>query len=302
MVNLPQDQGTHLVDEALLTSRVPSKRVRLRAPTLESAGDFLRACGFDPDSPLEAREVEQYRQLAVTLLEEVILVAGRVPNQVREELDPRKLLVWASLKDERQPWACAVLRVAHAYARSDAFLVPDLTSRTRKQIAQRYEAHLFGEGETRSLGRGEETITIVGLVVEAPQDLTTRVLEMLGAAGRPSHDSFDPLDVRIGLRARADVRSVVEYLDRNGVISFTDVSPCSAKENDGSYLRFIARELVRPDGPGPDQPRVFHPYRVALLERSSFLTASTREGRRRRATRSAIESLRLPHGVLGPRQ
>ena len=129
--------------EGLIGGLSPLDGTSLRLTDVEEAEGFLRAYGYDPAHPEDAKILNSIHQRAVVFLKENLLRDG---EQIPEELlqinshGVPQLLYDASKhspqKPETKAWCCALLKVMHVYAHleSDIFhLFPEeIKSQTLK--------------------------------------------------------------------------------------------------------------------------------------------------------------------------
>lgn len=211
------------------TSGLDVPRLQLRS--LEEAEGFLAAYGFPWSSPECRGELQQLLSEAWALIEEDLLVEGQhVPPPIRQESDPRRLLLIASSADDPlQPWACAVLRVSHTCAHATSPLEERHGHNIREQILQRFAPHLRTgpQGET-SLG-GE--IPLVRFELKASKTKRSTVLKLLHKAENVAADVFDRIGVRFVTPTRLDALRVVRYLRVHHVIMFVNVKPTRSRNS-----------------------------------------------------------------------
>jgi uncharacterized protein (TIGR04562 family) len=201
---------------------------------LAQAGDFLAAYGFDGSDPNQRAELAEIRADAVAFLEDRLLEPGEaVLPEVRRELDPRRLLVWASEDSGglRQRWACALLRVMHTRAHVPSEVVDEHADEIRRQIFGRLEAGLVRTPEGLFLGTGDDAVPLVDFRRKPSKARASILMKLLHKPQNVAATVFDHVGVRFVTETRLDALRVIYYLRSNNVVMFAHVQPTRSRNS-----------------------------------------------------------------------
>ena len=227
---------------------------RLNVRSAEDADDFLRAYGFDPDSPAEATRLAELVAEAWAFLE-VDLLADRpelTPDPPVRALDAAGLILQASqpLDDDAQRWACAALRVAHVLAHAGSPFKERFGPEIEAQIVGRFQPHLLDGPAGLRLGAGEDAVPLVRFDLRTAKSRRSIARKLLVKAESVAADVFDRIGLRFVTRDRFDALRVVRYLRAHKVIMFANVKP-SRSRNTLVDLQALG-ELMEGAGAGED--------------------------------------------------
>lgn len=194
------------------------------------ADGFLAAYGYDPNQKETRAELQIIKAKSLGFLREVLLSDEpelELPDHIAEH-DVSDLLVMVSDPDggEDAAWACALLRVMHAFAhgRNDPFEKHRET--VRKQILDRIERHLYRDDEDGlRLGRGRDAVPLVDFKVKESKSPQRIVMKLLHKPGNLGENIYDHMGVRFVARDLMDVMMVVRYLRVHNITVFANVAP-----------------------------------------------------------------------------
>ena len=127
---------------------------RLNVRTRKEAEGFLERYGFDWSLEADRADVAAIREEALAFMKDELLVdvSLEIPKELRDEADTRELLVIASnATGAVQQWACALLRVMHAFTHARSALDDWFGNAIRMQVLDRFAPSL--SDMARLLGR-----------------------------------------------------------------------------------------------------------------------------------------------------
>ncbi len=206
----------------------------LNVTSLSDAESFLESYGFLYISAAHRAEIEALRMEAWALIEEELLVdepSLTPPAHIRNEHDPRRLLLAASAKPrtDDQRWACALLRVAHVMSHAHSGLNERFGPEVRAQVLGRFEPHLHQSARGVRLGRGPGSVKLVHFEVKHGKPLRSVAMKLLHKKENVSAGVFDQLGVRLVTRSRFETLLVVRYLRIRNVIMFANIAPSRSR-------------------------------------------------------------------------
>jgi uncharacterized protein (TIGR04562 family) len=227
---------------------------RLEIPNLDSANQFIQSYGYDATKSEDVEELWGVHRKSVSLLREHLMEDG---EKIPEELgDPSllgeigNLLVLASQKNEsgnlaeNQKWACAILKVMHAYSHVKNDLFSQFSDTIQDQILKKFKNHIsedpaFGV----RLGSGENSISLHKFEVKPFKRTSSSVIKLLSKKQAVAITLLDRLGIRIVSKNIMDAFKVVDYLLRENIVSFPNVMPEQSHNN--LYPVNILMEVVR---------------------------------------------------------
>lgn len=191
-----------------------------------AAEDFLECYGFRWEDPVERAELERLRVQALDFIEECLLDPDeRVPAEVAEEADVRRLLLAVSQPDRPAPWACGLLRVMHTLAHAQSDFSTHFADQIEAQVLGRFEEWIRREDAGIFLG----DIPLVSFETRARKELPSIVMKLLHKPENVAAAVFDRIGVRFVTRRRLDALLVVRFLRRHNVFMFANVKPSRSK-------------------------------------------------------------------------
>lgn len=227
---------------------------RLEIPNLESANQFIQSYGFNTSKSEDVEELWGIHRKSVSLLREHLMEDG---EKIPEELgDPSllgeigNLLVVASQKNptgnlvENQKWACAILKVMHAYTHVKNDLFSQFSDQIQDQILKRFKNHIsedpaFGV----RLGTGENAISLHKFEVKPFKRTSSSVIKLLSKKQAVAINLLDRLGIRIVSKNIFDAFRVMNYLLKENIVSFPNVMPEQSHNN--LYPVNILMEVMR---------------------------------------------------------
>lgn len=267
---------------------------RLHCTTEEEAAQFLEGYGFDWERTAHRLELEQLRQDAIAFIEDQLLDEDEaIPNAIREQVDPRALLCWASNSESnaQQRWSCALLRVAHTLAHSRSYFNEKYGEAIRQQIFARFEPHLVMTGD--GLVVGDEQLQLVDFEVKPTKPVESVAMKLLHKVENVAEDIFDRVGVRFITRERFDALLVVKYLREHNVFMFANVKPSRSRNtlidlewleqlmvgldqeiaagniDESDRLEMLRATVGEAEYPGPPAPS-YNPYSAASYHALQF--------------------------------
>ena len=187
---------------------------RLHVNTLAEAEDFLLCYGYDWHNIQHRTEIERIRGESLTFIDRELLadVALRVPEELRDETDLRRLILFASGETgpSRQRWACAVLRVMHTFSHCHSYFNDRFGEQIRRQILDRFEPHLRLTETGWSLGHGSMSIPLERFEFKPVKPRSSLVLKLLHKPENVAADVFDRIGLRFVTKERFDAVLAVD--------------------------------------------------------------------------------------------
>lgn len=241
---------------------------RLQVYSLHEAESFLEGYGFRWDDQLHCIEIERVRQEAWHFLREELLTEEenkRIPKEVAEQKDLRRLLMWASERGEhpsRQRWSCVLLRLMHTFAHSESHFNNRFGEEIRKQITDRFMPHLKETEDGFILGDNNESIALAEFDIKQSKPKHSLVMKLLHKPENVATDVFDRIGVRFVTLDKLDALRVVQYLRTRNVFMFANVKPSRSKNSliDVGWLRQEVEDMLGDGTLTPDE-------QVALLRK-----------------------------------
>lgn len=193
----------------------------------EQALAFIRAYGFEPADPGDARDMAEVMALTRLFIDEQLLPYGGLTT-VPDDLvgDWEDLLLQAS-----QPmhplsrWSCSFLRVAHAvchgrYIEEQAFL-----GAARELVFSRFKSHIRQSATGLFLGDEHLAIPLLRLDLKPEKPWQSIVLKLLQKPDSVAQEIYDHIGVRLVTPDLAYALLAVKYLRSRHVFSFPHVKP-----------------------------------------------------------------------------
>ena len=199
---------------------------RLTLHSLQEAEGFLERYGFDWSLEQERVDIESIRQEALAFMhnELFIDVDLEVPAALSGEGDVRRLLLLASNGEgEQQQWACAVLRVMHAFTHARSALDDWFGEAIRMQVLDRFAPSLSDADGTLHLGTGNDSIPLHTFSIKHRKSVPSVVMKLLHKVENVATDIFDRIGVRIVTQSRFDALLVVRFLRRSNTVAFANI-------------------------------------------------------------------------------
>jgi uncharacterized protein (TIGR04562 family) len=224
--------------------------LRLEISNLESANQFIQSYGFNSSKSEDVEELWGIHRKSVSILREHLLEDGeKIPDELGDPSllgEIGNLLVMASQKEdsENQRWACAILKVMHAYAHVKNDLFSQFSDEIQEQILKRFKSHIvenpaFGV----KLGSGEESISLHKFEVKPFKRSSSSVIKLLSKKNAVAINLLDRLGIRIVTKNIFDSFRVIDYLLKENIVSFPNVMPEQSHNN--VYPLNILLEVVR---------------------------------------------------------
>lgn len=201
-----------------------------------SAIEFLRNYGYDPDCSQEARKLASFHQDAIDFMERHLCQAPRpcdqsylIPTEVKPPIPVDQLVQWAAVShghDERQAWACAVLRVMHAIAYAEPLAVSPHSEEIQKQILDPFRRHLHRDSQGRLwLGKGDEAVPLLDIQFRQEKARDSLILKLLHKPDNLPHSVYDRVGVRLVTSSPCQALRALQYIRRHHLANAAHVTP-----------------------------------------------------------------------------
>jgi len=216
--------------ETVIEGRSAIDVPRLYVTSMADAEAFIDCYGYDLGDASHRKDIERLRIEAIEFIENDLLhdePALAIHSVVREEADIRRLLLWASASqhDERQRWACSILRVMHTFAHCGSYFQEQYEDEIRAQILGRFQPHIHEINDGLYLGRGPDAIPLVKVELRGRKDRRSLAMKLLHKVENVAADIFDWVGLRFVTEERFDALLVSRYLRVNNLIMFAHVRP-----------------------------------------------------------------------------
>jgi uncharacterized protein (TIGR04562 family) len=201
-----------------------------------SATDFLRNYGYDPECPQEAQKLARFHQDAIDFMIRHLCQAPRpcdhtyvIPDLVKPPTAVVQLVQWASCRrgnDERQAWACAVLRVMHAIAYAEPLAVSPHCEEIQKQILDPFRSHLQRDSQGRLwLGKGDEAVPLLDIQFRQEKARDSLILKLLHKPDNLPHSVYDRVGVRLVTSSPCQALRALQYIRHHQLANAAHVTP-----------------------------------------------------------------------------
>lgn len=211
---------------------------RLEIPNLESANKFIQSYGFNAQKSEDVEELWGIHRKSVSLLREHLMEEGeKIPDELGDPSllgEIGNLLVLASQKQdsERQRWACAILKVMHAYSHVKNDLFSQFSDQIQEQILKRFKNHIVEDSIMGvRLGSGENSIPLHKFEVKPFKRTSSSVIKLLSKKNAVAINLLDRLGIRLVTKNVFDAFRVIDYLVRENIVNFPNVMPEQSHNN-----------------------------------------------------------------------
>jgi uncharacterized protein (TIGR04562 family) len=137
------------------------------------------------------------------------------------------ILIASDKKDlENRGWACAILKVMHAFAHIQNDLFSQYSEQIQEQILKNFKTNVQEDAVTGiRLGRGGSAIYLHKFEVKPFKRSSSSVIKLLSKRQAVAISLLDRLGVRFVTRNLVDVFRVIDFLFRENVVSLPNVMP-----------------------------------------------------------------------------
>lgn len=245
--------------ETIISGTSTGRVDRLDFHSLEEARAFLVNYGCREGGNPDAECMLRLRRETFAYLDEYLLPDEpdlAVPEDLREERDIARLLLWTSLprSEARQRWACLLVRVMHAFAQCDSFFKDSFGAEIREQIYGRFEAHVRRDGDGLRLQCDGHAVPLADFQTRGPKSRFAIASKLLLKGGNATTDLFDWVGMRFVTLERFDALLVVRYLRAHHLVVFAHIRPDRSRNTllDIPRLKADMREVSQ----GTDADRI----------------------------------------------
>jgi len=210
----------------------------LEVQSLDQAHQFIHSYGYDVHDEKDVEELWGIYRKSISLLREHLIEDG---ESIPEELgDPAllgeigNLLLMASFKthSKNQKWACAILKVMHAFAHVNNDLFSQFSDVIQDQVLKKFRDCIVEDAVTGvRLGTGEDAIYLHKFVVKPFKRTSSSVIKLLTKSHAVAISLLDRLGVRFVTKNVYDSFRVVDFLVKQNVISLPNVMPEQSHNN-----------------------------------------------------------------------
>lgn len=200
--------------------------------TKDQADSFIRTYGYDLNHNEDLEEIWGIHRKAVSLLREHLLEDGeKIPDELADPtllVDISNLLLIASnpQSGENRSWACAILKVMHAFCHIQNDLFSQYSDQIQEQVLKNFKNHINEDPAVGvSLGQGEGRIGLYKYEVKPFKRSSSSVIKLLSKRQAVAISLLDRLGVRFVTKNIFDCFKVLEYLLKENVISLPNIMP-----------------------------------------------------------------------------
>lgn len=210
---------------------------RLEIPNLDSANKFIQSYGYNASKSEDVEELWGIHRKAVSLLREHLMEEGeKIPDELGDPSllgEVGNLLVLASLPEsEKQRWACAILKVMHAYAHVKNDLFSQFSDQIQDQILRRFKNHIVEDPAFGvKLGSGESAISLHKFEVKPFKRSSSSVIKLLSKKNAVAINLLDRLGIRIVTKNVFDAFKTIDFLLKENIVNFPNVMPEQSHNN-----------------------------------------------------------------------
>lgn len=212
--------------------------MRLEISNLESANQFIQAYGFNASKSEDVEELWGIHRKSVSLLREHLMEDGeKIPDELGDPSllgEIGNLLLFASQKNdsENQRWACAILKVMHAYSHVKNDLFSQFSDQIQDQILRRFKNHIVEDPAFGvKLGSGENSISLHKFDVKPFKRTSSSVIKLLSKKNAVAINLLDRLGIRLVTKNIFDAFRVIDYLLKENIVSFPNIMPEQSHNN-----------------------------------------------------------------------
>jgi uncharacterized protein (TIGR04562 family) len=215
----------------------------LSCQTLDEAKQFLCTYGFDLTREEDEQRLTILHRRALIYIKDVVLNEGDVlPEEIESPGNTEELVSILLLASDRSPenhelqkWACALLRVAHAYVQLENDLFSMHTHEIQSQILKPIKTCIrkkSGSDQLTFVGPiSGETLNIYKFEVKPYKSVQSSITKLLAKPSTLAINLLDRVGVRIVTKTRYDSFRVLEMLISENIISFPHVIPNQSKNS-----------------------------------------------------------------------
>lgn len=222
----------------------------LEPMTSEQADAFIKTYGYDINKSEDLEELWGIHRKAVSLLREHILEEDeKIPEHLADPSllgDISNLLLIASNKKdaENTVWACAILKVMHAFAHIQNDLFSQYSDQIQEQILKAFKNHVQEDPATGiRMGKNENMITLSKFEIKPFKRSSSSVIKLLSKRQAVAISLLDRLGVRFVTKNLVDAFRVIDFLFKENVLSLPNIMP--EQSNNSLYPINLFFETLR---------------------------------------------------------
>lgn len=213
----------------------------LETPTVEQASDFLKSYGFDHNNDQDRKKmhaimIESIHFISSYLMPKEWKLGNRPPKELLECIDVRKILVWASSKDNKsgrlRAWSCAILKVMHTITHIDDVQRMSNLHTARQQVMDRFKKVIFRNNQGHLFfGDKDNHIALEKVEWKHCKPRNSIILKLLHKPGNVAETIYDLIGIRIITKHLNETMIAVKYLRQFYLVDFPNTYPSRARNN-----------------------------------------------------------------------
>lgn len=246
------------------------------------AQSFLVQYGYDMENPQERDIVRDLLAEAVHFIKAYFCKGTSkhpealvVPAEIERINDCRDLLVWASLPgiNERQAWACAVLRVMHTINHLNNTMRVEFFPEIKRQVLDRFKQNIhYADDGSPVLGRGPLSVPLHAIMYKEEKSRDSLIMKLLHKTNNVAEKVHDRLGVKLVTSNKFDVLRVLRLLRQTNITMFANLTPGRSRNTllDLDSYRQIYDQLLEVT-PGCSEEELEHKF-TELVEAQEAVT------------------------------
>lgn len=196
----------------------------------EQGEQFILSYGYDVNKEEDLQKMWLYHRKAVTYIQYELLNAGEIiPVKLTDQNELgaiTNLLIIASTKgNDLQRWACAILKVMHAYVHLENDLFAQFSNEIQDQILKPIQAHIHVDpviGTTLGPSMGPKSILLKKFEMKSFKTSSSSVTKLLAKSELVAFGLLDKIGIRIVTKQLFDVFRVLRYFQEQNIVSFAN--------------------------------------------------------------------------------
>ena len=307
--------------QTIIAGRSLIDNFEMQIETLDDAGRFLKAYGFEDHDEPEALRARSLEYIDSVLLRDCSL---SLPPAMRRLRLPQLLLAASSSEDKtRADWSCMILKVCHAVAHARWTRDENAYRAALDKVNTRLEPYLHEAGVGIWLGDDGCRIPLVEYRIKSGKHFFRLVTKLLLKEGNLSADIYDHIGMRFVTHDIFSAILLIRFLRSRHVFMYANLLPQAAKNSLAEFHQIEAlfadfsgpiREGVTQtrDGPWPGSNNHYSSKNFKMIKIVERILVSTHNGRKvffpceiqilTRQTHEALNRKKMNHSAYEKRQ
>lgn len=224
-----------------------------QSDTLEKAGTFYSAYGFDTTNPIESAEAFGHFHEAINFIRKNFLkpenpqgLESEIPKRIFEVKSPEELLVMVSSDKERvihRLWACAILKVMHTLAHMDLDNRASNFGQIQTQLLDPYYKMIERDEQGQMVFAKQ--IPLVAFESKPKKSRESLLIKLLHKPENVAEDVFDRVGIRFVTKTKLDALKLVKVLIEKRIVIPPNLKPSRSRNSlvDLEFLKSLLDKL-----------------------------------------------------------